>query len=65
MYLKLLYDVCERNSNVKHPATPFLQLWPTEAVGIATLLEFDENYRFLTASCGQYTVLYESHSQTF
>jgi hypothetical protein len=29
--------------------------WPTEVVGIATLLEFDENHRFLTVFCGPYT----------
>jgi hypothetical protein len=28
--------------------------WPIEEVGIATLLEYDENDRFLTASCGPY-----------
>jgi hypothetical protein len=28
--------------------------WPTEAVEIATLYEFDENYRFLTTSCDPY-----------
>jgi hypothetical protein len=28
--------------------------WLTEVVGIATLLGFDENRRFLTASCGPY-----------
>jgi hypothetical protein len=27
---------------------------PTEEMGIATLLEFGENDRFLTASCGPY-----------
>jgi hypothetical protein len=25
--------------------------WPTEVVEIATLNEFDENYRFFTTSC--------------
>jgi hypothetical protein len=25
--------------------------WPTEVVEIATLCEFDENYRFFTTSC--------------
>ncbi len=28
--------------------------WPTEGVRIVTLCEFDENNRFLTASCGPY-----------
>jgi hypothetical protein len=32
--------------------------WPTEVVSIATLLEFDENDRFHTASCD----LYMSHT---
>jgi hypothetical protein len=40
--------------------------WPTEAVEMATLCEFDENDRFFTAFCDPYkTHTFSSHFQTF
>jgi hypothetical protein len=50
MCSKFLNGICEQNGNAKCPAAN----WPTESVGIATLLEYNENFRFLTVSCGPY-----------
>jgi hypothetical protein len=65
MCSKFHCDVCEQNGSAiclhRHHFLPHGGKggrcgtnWPSKVVGIATLLEFDENYRFLTASCGPY-----------